>query len=208
MKITKRQLNESLNRLLAGGDIPTDHPVHFVDLDVLIDTVGLDLLSEFVEEYRRREGIRSIPGHTLIRQTATVTTDGDRCYAELPFRVVDLPGDMGVYLVKRPAAVDAMVRVDPHYDTIYTGTLAGKMSKIENFRVEGDRVYFGNISKSQALLTVEMLLLGIPADQDTNINVPAGWQDKLREIVLSRANIIMSRPEDFVLDRKEAQDAG
>lgn len=208
MKITKRQLIESLNRLLAGGNIPTDHPVHAVDLDVLVTTIGLDLLKEFVEEYRRIEGTRMIPGHTLVKQTVSVLTDGSVCYAEIPFRVVDLPNDEGVYRIQRTGSFAGMVRVSPMFDTIYAGTQAGSMSTIENFRVEGDRVVFGNLSKERSLTSVDMLLLGIPNDQDAVINVPAGWQDRLREIVLARANLIMARPEDMILDRKEVSDAG
>lgn len=203
MKITKGQLNEAIRRLLAGGNISTDSPVHAVDIDVLITEVGLDMLSEFVEEYRRREGVRTIPGHTLVRQTGvSVTREGERCYADLPFKVVDLPNDEGVFRVQRSGSRDAMVRVDPLYDTVYLGTIAGESSMIENFRIEGDRVYFGNVGSSD-LASVDMLLLGIPNDQDATINVPAGWNDRLREIVLTRANLIASRPEDMTLNRKD-----
>ena len=201
MKITKSQLNESIRRLLAGGNVSTDHPVHTVDIDVLITDVGLDMPSEFIEEYRRREGQRTIPGHTLVPKTGiAVTTDGERCFAELPFRVVDLPNDEGVYRVSR-AGSNAMVRVCPLHETIYQGTIAGQTSMVENFHVEGDRVYFSNLTGD--LASVNMMLLGIPNDQDASINVPAGWKDRLREIVLSRANLIASRPEDMILNRKD-----
>jgi len=182
MKITKGQLNESIRRLLAGGNIPTDHPVHAVDIDVLITTVGLDMLQEYVEEYRRRDGYRTIPGHTLVSATAKVSTDGDRCYVELPFRVVDLPDDMGVFRVKRSGSINAMVRVSPLFDTVFSGTDAGNLSTVENFTVEGDKVYFGNLSKENALSNVDMLLLGIPNDQTAVLNVPAGWPDRLRAV--------------------------
>lgn len=203
MKVTKGQLNEEIRRILSGGDISVDLDVHKVDVDVIMTYVGLDLIKKsLLNEASTREngGVLTVTGSYLVNfNDEPVLTDSDgRKYAVLPAKVVQLPGDRGVYMVTLKGGEVAMANVDPLFKTMYHGLEALDHSRISRYNVEGDKVYFHDLDKS--VCEVDMKLVCIPKNDDDMMNVPSGYQAELFNLVFSIFATMRAQMEDAEMD--------
>lgn len=106
-------------------------------------------------------------------------TNRDLYYIDLPKGVVPLPRDVGVDLVGPMKGDDDFVRITHQYqDKGYSQFI----SKTRYF-IEGDKVYFKNLSPSTCKILLRMLASIDAFDDDAEAPIPAGLEVEVIQIM-------------------------
>lgn len=140
--MTRGQIAEQIQRIIAGGDVTAETKVDIVELMYAIDQERDRLVGEFYKA-RINRGERQIDGSVLQRYTLKLDSElhgsVNHWFVDLPEKVIALPYDMGVYQVQENNyRGNTYARIPNGYNQLYSLSKAKDTSVKKSYAGNGE----------------------------------------------------------------------
>jgi hypothetical protein len=195
---TKRQLVESVYRIVKGGDIRNSSEMHRKDVEYALNRAIAQLLKVDMINVNMPFG-GNLPSHNIIAtyENIDVTDIDDKSsYALLPATPIAMPMGIGIYTITPCNCHEAMIPLEPGMMAMIKGIkhqcLIGDQAAYE---AAGNRVKFNKTKEELGgCVTVQMLVSDVSElDEDAPMPLPEDLAYQAVQLALQQLNW---RPHD------------
>lgn len=204
--ITLNSMAEQILRILSGGDIPDDFEFQPEDIIMSITQYqGAFLYEALADKSRKNPG--AIPPELLtVYRDVAVSYDSGLAlyYSSLPSGYMGLPFDKGVFHVSgMQGQMVPWMRIASGSYGLYHGLEAGCVAGKKSYWVEGDRLYYQNVTPDDTKVLIKMVAKPSDIDPDDELPISTDHMARIVEAVVSLYAKAMAGPHDSANDSNQ-----
>ncbi len=217
---TKNKIAEQALRILSGGSPTRDSKIAIQEIMIAVEQ-AFAYTVKLAWFQNKNEGLSELNGtyvYTFRNQDIIQDTELNQYYTALPGSYIDLPHELGIQTVafmpqvnkdyqpvSKGSQDDPIVRVPNGFLGLTRGLAVGALENRIGYYVEGTRIYYVNMTKSnygnKVMIKLAVSLDGI--DQDEQINIPPEVQKQIVDMVVERYAPEQIAKKDIVNDNNK-----
>ena len=212
MSTTKYKLADQALRILAGGDVQNSSDTQIREMMVVASQARDYIVRQEIWELMRMADDVDIPGEYITPYDDIEVKYDDKkkiMYSKLPAKFLNLPRNMGVYQVSLTEDMwNAFIPVTPNFRSLYNGLGASCLEGRPGYWVEGSKIYYQGIDKTDNIPTVSLKLVIASDevdDEDEVFPIPADKEMDVIRMALELYGVQKQVPNDEINDNIDSQ---
>lgn len=204
---TKYELAEQALRILSGGDIQKDSDTQIREMMKVISQARDMLVRQELWQLMTMGDIIDISGEYISTYDDVKVSYDERkkvMYSTLPAQYINLPRNMGVYHISlMEDQFNAFIPTHAHFRSLYNNLQSQRLEGRIGYWIEGDKIYYQGIDKTDHIPEVCMKLIVASNeidDEDEMFPIPPDKELDVIKLALELYGMQKQIPNDQIND--------